>query len=115
MLVALTLRLARVRSDQVVIALGIAGHPFPLGRFRRLGRELVAGQQRTDLPSRRRLDHAERHFLVVSHQQQTPIADGLDPRGFEHVVQPVCRLARSRCLEERRGERDRLDGDAVGP
>jgi hypothetical protein len=112
---SLTFGLARVRSDQIVIALRIPGHPLPFGGLRRLGRELVACKKWTDLPSRRRLDHPKRNFLVVSHQQETPIADGLDPRGFEHTVQPICRLTGSRRFEERRGERQWLDGNVIRP
>ena len=74
---------------------------------------LLGGEQRADLPARRRVDHAERDLLVVGHQEQPAVADRLDGRGLEHAVHALRRVARSRRLEERRGDRDRRDGDLV--
>ena len=40
-LLALVVGLAGVGADEVVVALGVAGHGLPLRRLRRLGRELA--------------------------------------------------------------------------
>ena len=51
------------------------------------------GEERADLPAGRGVDHAERNLLVVSHQEQPAVADRLDGRGLQHVVQAIGRVA----------------------
>ena len=86
--------LAVVRSDQIEVALGVAGHAFPLrpatvqlGKSRR-------GDRLAQDPAARQLDDVKRRVLVVRDQEPPAVADRLDPRGLDHDVDfPVLEAA----------------------